>query len=169
MWLHITFPCRSLFSRAFFQLAHINTLDEQIKTEMQEIDKQSIILKKGIEKYSDHAEMQDSANATRECLNDMTEKYSRAIHLVGILGNASQLNMDKVDCRSEWKELHDLASKIHLLERNLLIQYNQAHLSESMTSYGDIKADCLRLVDSINQCIMKKQPSTLLRSNSIQD
>ncbi len=136
---------------------------------MQEIEKQSIILKKGIEKYSDHTEMQDSDNAMRVCLHDMTEKYSRAIQLVEILDNTSQLNMDKVDCRHEWKELHDLASEINLLERDLLIQYKQAHQAESMTSYGVLKADCLRLVDSINQCLMKKQPSTLLRSNSIQD
>ncbi len=163
------FHVHILFSQAFSQLAHIKTLDEQIKTEIQEIDKQSIVLKEGIAKCSDHTKMQNSANAMRDCLHDMTEKYSRAIQLMEILGNASQLNMDKVDCRSEWKELYDLVSKMNLLERDLLTQYKQVQLSESMTSYGDLKADCLRLVDSINHCIMKKHPSTVILSNSIQD
>ena len=56
----------SFFSRlCVSQLDHIITLDDQIKTEMQEIEKQTIGLKKGIEKYTDFDEMQDSANATK--------------------------------------------------------------------------------------------------------
>lgn len=128
---------------------------------MQEMDKQSIVLKRGIEKYTNFTEMQDSSNATKECLHEIMEKYSRAIQLVGIV-NACQRNMDKVDGSSEWKELQDLTAKINLLEQDLLLHYTHAQLSESMASYGDLKADCLRLVDSINQC-HKKNPR-LIRS-----
>lgn len=128
---------------------------------MQEIDKQSIVLKKGIEKYTNFTELQDSSNATKERLHEIMEKYSRAIQLVGVVGNASQRNMDKVDGRSEWNEIQDLTAKINLLEQDLLLHYTQAQLSESMASYGELKANCLRLVDSINQC-NKKNPRLIM-------
>ncbi|KAL7441411.1 hypothetical protein ACHAXH_009085, partial [Discostella pseudostelligera] len=133
------------------ELAHINTLDEQIKSELQELDKQTVVLKQGIDKYTNHTEMQDSANANRECLQEMIEKYTRAIQLVDVLGNLTSRNKDNVDGSSEWRELQELTSKINLLEQDLLNQYQHAQLSESKASYGDLKADCLRLVDTINQ------------------
>jgi hypothetical protein len=151
---------------SFCQLAHINTLDEQIKSELQELDKQTVVLKQGIDKYTNHTEMQDSANANRECLQEMIEKYTRAIQLVDVLGNLTSRNKDNVDGSSEWRELQELTSKINLLEQDLLNQYQHAQLSESKASYGDLKADCLRLVDTINQRIMKKQPNAgVLLSN----
>lgn len=152
-------------SRPLCQLAHVNTLDEQIKTETQYIVKQSLFLQKGIEKYSNLAEVQDFACTVRECLQDMLEKYSRALQLVGVLGNASHLNIGKIENSSEWKELQDLTSRIQIHEQDLLTLYKQARLSETNSCYGDLKVDCLRLVDKMNQFIVRKYQNSELLSN----
>ena len=125
-----------------------------------------VILKQGIDKYTKHTEMQDSANAIRECLHDMIEKYSRAIQLVSELEKSISRNKGNDDGSSEWKELRELTSTINLLEQDLLNKYQHAQLSESKASYGDLKSDCLRLVDKMNQRIIKKQPNSgVLLSN----
>ena len=160
-----TFQDVASISRPLCQLAYINTLDEQIKTETQEIVKQSLFLQNGIEKYSNLAEVQDFSSTVKECLHDMLEMYSRAIQLVGVWGNASHLNIGRFENSSEWEELQDLTSRIHIHEQDLLTLYKQARLSESNACYGDLKVDCLRLVDKMNQFIVRKYQSSELLSN----
>ena len=140
-----------------FQLAHIDTLDRQIENEADELEKRTVVLKKGIEQYTDLSEVQDSAKATRECLHDVIEKYKRALQLLDVLGNVSVQDEHKLDSSYELEEVKDLISKLCIHEQDLLNLRKQAHQSELNIGYGDLKADCLKMIDKINRSNITKQ------------
>ena len=108
--------------------------------EMDELGKRTIDMTNDIQKYNNLSELQDSADATRDNLSEMKEKLSKGIQLLdGLLQDSSV--QEGLESSLEWQELPELKSQ--LCSANAL---NKAGIE-----YGDIKADCLQLMDTINQ------------------
>ena len=110
---------------------------------MDELGKRTVDMTNDIEQYNSLSELQDSADATRDRLAETKEKLSQGIQLLDGLLQDSPLQ-EGLESSLEWQELSELKSQ--LCSANAL---NKAGIE-----YGDIKADCLQLMDTINQGII---------------
>ncbi len=99
-------------------------------------------------KFSELGELQDSAHARKILLADMNDKHARGIQLLDELLNASSSSPpQKINIRnsSEWRELQDLKSGLG---------EDFSKLQESRTEYGNMKTECLQLMETINRSII---------------
>lgn len=130
----------------------MTSLDGRITSEIDELDEQTAVFVTEIEKFGKLGELEDFANATRLHLVDMNDKHARGIQILDNLMHASssspQQRMNILNNSSEWRELQDLKSKLCTQGRVLL------KLQESRTDYGNVKAECLQLMEEINQRII---------------
>lgn len=124
----------------------MTSLDGRITSEIDELDEQTASFVTEMSR-TDYGNVKDSANATRLHLVDMNDKHARGIQILDNLMHASlsspQQRMNILNNSSEWRELQDLKSKLCTQK-----------LQESRTDYGNVKAECLQLMEEINQRII---------------
>lgn len=129
----------------------MTSLDGRITSEIDELDEQTAAFVTEMSR-TEYGNVKDSANATRLHLVDMNDKHARGIQILDNLMHASssspQQRMNILNNSSEWRELQDLKSKLCTQGRVLL------KLQESRTDYGNVKAECLQLMEEINQRII---------------
>jgi len=130
------------------ELEYIDRLEGRIAAEIKELEKSTIAMSKEIEKYSNINDLQDSADATKEHLVEMSDKYTQGIQLLEKVKQVDDENS------SEWKELQELKSKLRSQRKELLELQEVAELRKAKIEYGNIKDDCLRLVEVINEAII---------------
>ena len=129
------------------------SLDQLITSEIDELDEQTAVFVTEIDKFGKLGELEDSANATRLQLVDMNDKHARGIQILDSLihlasSSSPQQRINILHNSSEWRELQDLKSKLCAQGRVLL------KLQESRTDYGNVKAQCLQLMEEINRGII---------------
>ena len=103
---------------------------------------------KEMDKFSELGQRQDSAHATRIRLADMNDKHARGIQLLDYLLNAlSSSPPPGINIRnsSEWRKLQDLKFALRIQGENF------SKLHESRTDYGNMKTECLQLMETINR------------------
>ncbi len=106
---------------------------------------------KEINTFSKLRELQDSAHATRTHLAAMNDKHARGNQLLDDMLHASSSSPpQRMNIRnsSEWRELQDLKTELCVQGKDF------SKLRESKTDYGNLKAECLQLMESINQSII---------------
>ena len=103
---------------------------------------------KEMDKFSELGQRQDSAHATRIHLADLNDKHARGILLLDdLLNESSSSPSQRINIRnsSEWRELQDLKFVLRIQGENL------SKLHVSTTDYGNMKTECLQLMETINR------------------
>ncbi len=139
------------------KLAQVESIDQRIASEIDEIHKQTAVLAKEIDKFGKLGEMQDSARTTRIRFVDMNDMHARGIRILDNLlheSSSSHCQGMEIHNSSEWRELLDIKSNLGIQGRDL------AKLHELGTDYGNVKAECLRLMDTINRGIISNSNHT---------
>jgi hypothetical protein len=124
------------------------SLGQRITSEIVEIDKRTAVFMKEMDKFSELGQRQDSAHATRIHLADMNDKHARGIQLLDYLLNASSSSPPpgiNIRNSSEWRKLQDLKFALRIQGENF------SKLHESRTDYGNMKTECLQLMETINR------------------
>ena len=142
----LTIPLRAA------QLERIGTLEDRIQTEIEELENRSICMREDMEKYNDMSELRDSVESAREHLAEMKEKFARGIQSLDDLLEEEPTPRCREEANelcnsSEWKELGEWK-----------VSQGQGHTkSDNATiDYGNVKAECLRLMESINQSMLSQ-------------
>ena len=129
-------------------MVYLASLGQRITSEIDEIDKRTAVFMKEMDKFSKLSELQDSAHAMRILLADMNDKHARGIKLLNDLLHASSSSPpQRINIRnsSEWRKLQDLKFALRIQGVNF------SKLHESRTDYGNMKTQCLQLMETINR------------------
>jgi len=129
------------------ELAHVDTLEERIRSEIEELEKQTISMRKDIEKYNNPGVLQDSADATKEYLGELSKKYKKRIQFLDGLFEEStsqyRHKVEQLESSSGWKETQELKSKLCSQGRDIFELQEKLNSAKARTAYGQTKADCL--------------------------
>lgn len=140
------------------QLERIDTIEENITTELKELESRSANMSDDIEKFKDLRGLQDSADATREYLEQLIDGYSRKIEqldeLTDILSRQYEEKMQKLDKSMTWRNLEKLKSKLREQGQTVYDLQENVKKMKAKTDFGGTKLDCLQLVEKINSSII---------------
>jgi hypothetical protein len=128
------------------QLARVELLGQKISDEMVELEEKTTAFYNAFDKFGDLDEQQAIAQETIVRLSDMNNKHATGIQL---LDKMLLLPLSTTQ-HSDWRELKDLKSKLCTQGDDLM------KLQESTTKedYSAVKAECLQLMEKINQLII---------------
>ena len=136
-------------------MARIDTRKERIRAKINELEKWTMVMTKEIKKYNNLSKLQDSADATKDYSGEMNEKYTQRIQLLDeSLEESSsqhQQKVGKLERSSVWKEVQALKSKLCSQGQDLFELQQEAKTTKAGSQYGNIKADCLLLIDEVQE------------------
>ena len=130
-------------------MERIDTLEERIKEEIEELAKRTIEMENDIDKYK-HPEQLHSAGSTKDNLSETSEKCSRQIELLDKLAEMQ----DAVESDPELQELKAKAQKQSQELRSLAEKEKNA---KNINAYGNIKTECLQLITRLNERLISPQ------------
>lgn len=143
------------------QLERMGTLEDRIKAEMEELEKQTVEMTKDIQKYNNVDALQYSVDATRDYLGEMAEKYMQQIELLDRLLKKSetkyQQKVEQLEGSSEWKEVQELKSKLRIQGQEIFELQETVSSAKARAAYGKVKDDCLEQIRKINRCIISQK------------
>jgi hypothetical protein len=125
----------------------VESLGQQISDEMVELEVKTTAFFNGFDKFGDLDEKQAIAQETIVRLSEMNDKHAKGIQLLDKMLLLPTLSTTK---HSEWRELQDLKSKLCTEGQDLM----KLQGSTTKEDYRAVKAECLQLMEKINQFII---------------
>ena len=129
------------------QLARVESLGQQISDEMAELEVKTTAFVNAFDKFGDLDEKQAIAQETIVRLSEMNNKHAKGIQLLDKMLLLPSLSTTQ---HSEWRELQDLKSKLCTQGQDLM----KLQGSTIKEDYSAVKAECLQLMEMINQFII---------------
>ena len=138
------------------QLDRINTLQHKIDDELKELRVRMHKMAKEVDDFKSPHELQDSADATRDYLVEMSEQYTQRIHLLDVKEVSMQYEerAKALESNATWKNLEVLKAKLRDEGQVVFELSEDIKTMQSTTDYADIKDECLQLVDKRNETII---------------
>ncbi|KAL9185905.1 hypothetical protein ACHAXT_003682 [Thalassiosira profunda] len=128
------------------ELNSINALDERIRDEMEELARQTVVLRNEMEKYQNLDGLREESDATRERLMEAKDSLRWGIQLLEDLLDEAPAALER---SPKWREF--------VLVKSKLRSQKEDGSRETAAEYAKSKAECLRLVEEINQALILSQ------------
>lgn len=125
----------------------MESLGQQISDEMVELEVKTTAFVNAFDKFGDLDEKQAIAQETIVRLSEMNNKHAKGIQLLDKMLLLPTLSTTQ---HSEWRELQDLKSKLCTQGQDLM----KLQGSTTKEDYRAVKAECLQLMEMINQFII---------------
>lgn len=125
----------------------MESLGQQISDEMAELEVKTTAFFNAFDKFGDLDEKQAIAQETIVRLSEMKDKHAKGIQLLDKMLLLPTLSTTQ---HSEWRELQDLKSKLCTQGQDLM----KLQGSTIKEDYSAVKAECLQLMEMINQFII---------------
>lgn len=125
----------------------MESLGQQISDEMVELEVKTTAFFNAFDKFGDLDEKQAIAQETIVRLSEMNDKHAKGIQLLDKMLLLPSLSTTQ---HSEWRELQDLKSKLCTQGQDLM----KLQGSTIKEDYSAVKAECLQLMEMINQFII---------------
>lgn len=125
----------------------MESLGQQISDEMVELEGKTTAFVNAFDKFGDLDEKQAIAQETIVRLSEMNNKHAKGIQLLDKMLLLPSLSTTQ---HFEWRELQDLKSKL-CTEGQDLMKLQGSTIKED---YSAVKAECLQLMEMINQFII---------------
>jgi len=125
----------------------VESLGQQISDEMVELEVKTTAFFNAFDKFGDLDEKQAIAQETIVRLSEMNDKHAKGIQLLDKMLLLPSLSTTQ---HSEWRELQDLKSKLCTQGQDLM----KLQGSTIKEDYSAVKAECLQLMEKINQFII---------------
>lgn len=125
----------------------MESLGQQISDEMVELEVKTTAFVNAFDKFGDLDEKQAIAQETIVRLSEMNNKHAKGIQLLDKMLLLPTLSTTQ---HSEWRELQDLKSKLCTQGQDLM----KLQGSTIKEDYSAVKAECLQLMEMINQFII---------------
>jgi len=125
----------------------VESLGQQISDEMAELEVKTTAFFNAFDKFGDLDEKQAIAQETIVRLSEMKDKHAKGIQLLDKMLLLPTLSTTQ---HSEWRELQDLKSKLCTQGQDLM----KLQGSTIKEDYSAVKAECLQLMEMINQFII---------------
>lgn len=125
----------------------MESLGQQISDEMAELEVKTTAFFNAFDKFGDLDEKQAIAQETIVRLSEMNDKHAKGIQLLDKMLLLPSLSTTQ---HSEWRELQDLKSKLCTQGQDLM----KLQGSTIKEDYSAVKAECLQLMEKINQLII---------------
>jgi hypothetical protein len=125
----------------------VESLGQQISDEMAELEVKTTAFFNAFDKFGDLDEKQAIAQETIVRLSEMNDKHAKGIQLLDKMLLLPSLSTTQ---HSEWRELQDLKSKLCTQGQDLM----KLQGSTIKEDYSAVKAECLQLMEKINQLII---------------
>lgn len=125
----------------------MESLGQQISDEMAELEVKTTAFFNAFDKFGDLDEKQAIAQETIVRLSEMNDKHAKGIQLLDKMLLLPSLSTTQ---HSEWRELQDLKSKLCTQGQDLM----KLQGSTIKEDYSAVKAECLQLMEKINQFII---------------
>jgi len=125
----------------------VESLGQQISDEMVELEGKTTAFVNAFDKFGDLDEKQAIAQETIVRLSEMNNKHAKGIQLLDKMLLLPSLSTTQ---HFEWRELQDLKSKL-CTEGQDLMKLQGSTIKED---YSAVKAECLQLMEMINQFII---------------
>ena len=125
----------------------MESLGQQISDEMVELEVKTTAFFNAFDKFGDLDEKQAIAQETIVRLSEMNDKHAKGIQLLDKMLLLPSLSTTQ---HSEWRELQDLKSKLCTQGQDLM----KLQGSTIKEDYSAVKAECLQLMEKINQFII---------------
>jgi len=125
----------------------VESLGQQISDEMVELEVKTTAFVNAFDKFGDLDEKQAIAQETIVRLSEMNNKHAKGIQLLDKMLLLPSLSTTQ---HFEWRELQDLKSKLCTEGQDLM----KLQGSTTKEDYRAVKAECLQLMEMINQFII---------------
>ncbi len=140
------------------QLERIETLEVKISTELKELESRANSMSDDIKKFKDLRGLQDSADATREYLEQLIDGYTTKIQrldeLTNKLSHQYEEKTQKLENSLTWRNLEKLKSKLREQGQTIFDLQENVKKMKAKTDFGGTKLDCLQLVEKINSAVI---------------
>lgn len=122
-------------------------LGQKISDEMVELEEKTTAFFNAFDEFGDLDKHQAIAQKTIARLSDMNDKHAKGIQL---LDKMLLLPASSTTQHFEWRELEDLKSELCTQGQDLM----KLQGSTTKEDYSAVKAECLHLMEKINQLII---------------